>query len=82
MMFHAGTATRGLFETSREAKLGELGAVNVAQPRSLACQLPLPFCSGLPPPLQFWLDVTFLPCTSVAPVTYTARKGKAEPRKW
>lgn len=81
MMFHTGTAVPGLSETSREAKFGELGAANVAGPCCPVCQLPPSFCSGLPPLLHFCLDVTSLPCTSVAPVTYTTRREKAEPGK-
>lgn len=81
MMFHTSTAVPGLSETSREAKFGECGAANVAGPCRPVCQLPPSFCSGLPPLLHFCLDVTALPFTSVAPVTYTTRKEKAEPGK-
>lgn len=77
MLFHTGTATPGLFKTS-EAKSGEQRAVNVAWPCSLPCQVPPSFCSCLLPPLQFCLDVTFLPHTSVTPVTYAAGKGKCK----
>jgi len=41
MMFHRGAATPGLYRTNREAKLGAVGAVNVARPCSPGCQLPL-----------------------------------------